>query len=55
VTAPDIVQVFTNLQNASLNNHLPAFEACVEGNMVNDAGTRTGYGARTFGRSMWSR
>jgi hypothetical protein len=55
VTAPDIVQVFTNLQNASLNNHLPAFEACVEGNTVNDADARTGYGARTFGRSMWSR
>jgi hypothetical protein len=55
VTAPDIIQVFTNLQNASLNNHLPAFEACVEGNTVNDAGARTGYGAWAFGRSMWSR
>ncbi len=30
VTAPDVVRVFTNLQNASLNNHLPAFEACAE-------------------------
>jgi hypothetical protein len=30
VTAPDIIRVFTNLQNASLNNHLPAFEACAE-------------------------
>jgi hypothetical protein len=30
VTAPDIVRVFTNLQNASLDNHLPAFEACAE-------------------------
>jgi hypothetical protein len=24
----DILQVFDNLQAASLNNHLPAFEAC---------------------------
>ncbi len=24
----DVVQVYTNLQAASLNNHLPAFEAC---------------------------
>jgi len=27
-THEDILRVFTNLQNASLNNHLPAFEAC---------------------------
>jgi len=25
---PDVMQVFKNLQAASLNNHLPAFEAC---------------------------
>ena len=25
---PDVAQVFKNLQVASLNNHLPAFEAC---------------------------
>ncbi len=24
----DIIQVFTNLRSASINNHLPAFEAC---------------------------
>jgi hypothetical protein len=28
VDNPDIIQVFTNLQQASLNNHLPAFERC---------------------------
>ncbi len=27
---PSLVQVFTNLRAASLNNHLPAFEAAVE-------------------------
>jgi hypothetical protein len=26
---PSLVQVFTNLRAASLNNHLPAFEAAV--------------------------
>jgi hypothetical protein len=25
---PDAVQIYKNLQAASLNNHLPAFEAC---------------------------
>jgi hypothetical protein len=25
---PDLVRVFTNLQNASLNSHLPEFESC---------------------------
>jgi hypothetical protein len=28
VSHTDILRVFSNLQNASLNNHLPAFEAC---------------------------
>ncbi len=28
VTHTDILQVFNNLQSASLNSHLPAFEAC---------------------------
>jgi hypothetical protein len=28
VTHADILRVFENLKNASLNNHLPAFEAC---------------------------
>jgi len=28
VTHPDILQVFNNLKNASLNSHLPAFDAC---------------------------
>lgn len=28
VTHTDILRVFDNLQNASLNNHLPAFQAC---------------------------
>ena len=27
---PSLVQVFTNLRAASLDNHLPAFEAAVE-------------------------
>jgi len=27
---PSLVQVFTNLRNASLYNHLPAFEAAVD-------------------------
>jgi len=30
LTYPSLVQVFTNLRAASLNNHLPAFEAAVE-------------------------
>jgi hypothetical protein len=28
VTHDDIIRVFNNLQNASLNNHLPAFQDC---------------------------
>ncbi len=28
VTHPDLQRVYTNLQNASLQSHLPAFEAC---------------------------
>jgi hypothetical protein len=28
VTHSDILQVFNNLQNASLNSHLPSFQAC---------------------------
>jgi hypothetical protein len=28
VTHTDIIKVFSNLQSASLNHHLPAFEAC---------------------------
>jgi hypothetical protein len=28
---PDVVQVAENLRDASLNNHLPAFNACAEG------------------------
>jgi hypothetical protein len=28
VTHADLLQIFNNLQSASLNNHLPAFEAC---------------------------
>jgi hypothetical protein len=31
---PSLVQVFTNLRAASLNNHLPAFEAAVEGSVA---------------------
>lgn len=27
----DIIQVFTNLRDASINNHLPAFERCASG------------------------
>lgn len=30
VSASNVIRVFTNLQNASLNQHLPAFEACLE-------------------------
>jgi hypothetical protein len=28
---PDIIQVFTNLRDASIENHLPAFERCASG------------------------
>jgi hypothetical protein len=28
VTHTDLIRVFTNLQSASLNSHLPAFESC---------------------------
>lgn len=28
-TNPMLIRVYTNLQRASLNNHLPAFEACI--------------------------
>lgn len=54
-TQDDLLRVFQQLSNASLQNHLPAFEACAEGEYVpaedgdmlqqrlggaNDAGTR---------------
>ena len=29
ITNPMLIRVYTNLQRASLNNHLPAFEACI--------------------------
>lgn len=41
---PGLVQVFTNLRTASLNNHLPAFEAAVT-NGGTTPGTSTGMGA----------
>ncbi len=40
---PSLVQVFTNLRAASLNNHLPAFEAAVaNGGATPGTGTGTG-------------
>lgn len=55
VTAPDVIQVFSNLQNASLNNHLPAFEACAEGTTAYNAGVGSGYGAGGRGRGAGMR
>lgn len=37
---PDITRVFTNLQRASIEQHLPAFSACEEGEVM----TGIGYG-----------
>jgi len=45
---PSLVQVFTNLRNASLNNHLPAFEAAVaNGGTASCTGTCVGAAAGT--------
>lgn len=46
-TQPDILRVLDNLRNASLNNHLPAFEACVAGTCTGDGsgGTQGNAGA----------
>lgn len=44
----DVQQVFKNLQRASQESHLPAFQRCVENGAANqdnnDAGFRVGYG-----------
>ncbi len=55
VTAPDVIQVLNNLQNASLNNHLPAFEACAEGTTAYNAGVGSNYGAGGRGRGAGMR
>ena len=48
---PDVVRVATNLRNASLNNHLPAFQAFVDGTYTEGTGTgqRSGTGMRGAG------
>ncbi|MBN1873747.1 MAG: hypothetical protein JXA33_05920 [Anaerolineae bacterium] len=38
-TQSDILQVANNLRNASLNNHLPAFEACSSGEYIGSTGS----------------
>ncbi len=38
VAAANVVRVFTNLQSASLNQHLPAFEVCSAGAVSTTAG-----------------
>jgi len=38
---PDVVQVAGNLRDASLNNHLPAFEAAANGSYVSGEGEAT--------------
>lgn len=54
-TQPDILRVANNLRSASLNNHLPAFEACADGEYVpGTTGTGTGVGARGQGQAAMS-
>ena len=49
-TQPDILRVANNLRSASLNNHLPAFEACADGEYVPGlVGMGTGTGAQRQG------
>jgi hypothetical protein len=43
VSAPDVIQVFTSLRDASQYNHLPAFERCSSG----ESGQGAGYGANS--------
>jgi hypothetical protein len=43
---PSLVRVFTNLQAASLNNHLPAFEAAVENGGTTPVASAAGRGKR---------
>ena len=45
VDNPDIVQVFTNLRNASESSHLPAFASCAEGDGTYVPGSGMGAGA----------
>ena len=49
---PDVLRVFENLQRASLENHLPAFEACEEGVILCEECDGTGIGAG-FGAGGW--
>lgn len=42
---PDIIRVFTNLRDASIDKHLPAFQRCAEGNgMGQGRGKGKGHG-----------
>lgn len=52
--APDVLQVFDNLQSASLNQHLPAFQTCVEGGTYTGSasGNRMGQMQRGNGTAM---
>lgn len=43
----DVTRVFTNLMNASQENHLPAFQRCADGSVSNGYGS--GYGQRGNG------
>ncbi len=46
----DVLRVFENLQRASLENHLPAFEACEDGVICEDCdGLGSGVGAGGWG------
>jgi len=49
VTAPDIIRVFTNLQRASLDNHLPAFESCSDDGEALNVDYGTSRAGRDFG------
>jgi len=48
-TQPDVLRVIENLSSASLNSHLPAFEACASGNY--EPGTGLYNGERAWGQS----
>jgi hypothetical protein len=54
---PDVVEVLRRLQAASRDNHLPAFQRCVErGGTTNGRGSGRGRGpGRGFGRGQQSR
>lgn len=52
-TQPDVLRVMENLHNASLENHLPAFEAFAAGELTCDGECLGTPGTAGQGRGMW--